>query len=191
MLIAAGNLTAAHTVIEELDIPGTWASVGARANLIGSVRNGLMANHLDIDYHVYSDPLDIEDSFRAVARIAARPGVDKLWYMNSIETNEHCMEWHLIYRDGRGREWKIDMIHILAGSYYDGRMERFAERIAEVVTEDQKRAIIDIKFDTPADEVIPAIFIYQAVIRDGVTDFASFRKWQESQDMGRVVGWIP
>ncbi|MCD8071770.1 MAG: phosphoglycerate mutase family protein [Alistipes sp.] len=189
--IAGQNLAAARELITLLDIEGVWASIGARANLIGSVYTGLMAGHLDIDYHVYSRPLTVEDSFRAVSLIASRPGVYKLWYGNLIDTEEECIEWHLNYRDEKGREWKIDMIHILEGSRYDGHMERFARRLTETITPEQRDAVISIKFDIPAGEIVPAIYIYMAVVRDGIRDYGSFIEWKKSMGEHSVVEWMP
>ncbi len=39
-------------------------------------------NHLEIDFHVYSDDFSIEKSFRSIARISRNPKVKEVLYKN-------------------------------------------------------------------------------------------------------------
>ena len=71
--IAAANQRRAREVIRDTDLEAIWRSVGAEANLVGSLRTGLLMKHRDIDFHIYSSPLRVADSFAAMARLAENP----------------------------------------------------------------------------------------------------------------------
>ncbi len=181
----------ARCIICRLGIEEAWKSVAAEPHLVGSVRMGLLMKHRDIDYHIYSAPLRIEDSFEAVARIAAHDGVEQLSYTNLLHTDEACIEWHMGYRDEYGELWQIDMIHILRGSRYDGFFERQASRIVEVLTPERRKTILQLKYETPADVKIMGVEYYRAVIEGNVRDYANFEAWRRQHPVNGIVEWIP
>lgn len=92
-----------------------------------SLATGLLAKHLDIDFHIYSEPPLLPSGFAAMARIAENASVRRIECVNLLHTDEKCVEWHAWYEDRDGELWQIDMIHIEAGSAYDGYFERFAD----------------------------------------------------------------
>lgn len=57
----------------------------------------LMMNNYDIDFHIYSEPFSIEESFKAISKIAANAKVKKIDYINLIEEEDRCLEWHVFY----------------------------------------------------------------------------------------------
>ena len=52
--------------------------VDAEINLVGSLRTGLLMKHRDIDFHIYSSPLNLADSFLAMARLAENPSIKRI-----------------------------------------------------------------------------------------------------------------
>ena len=72
------------------------------------------------------------------------------------------------------------MIHILKGSYYDGYFEQVAERILAVLTPEIRETILRLKYETPDTEEIMGIEYYQAVIQDGIHDYAAFQNWRKT-----------
>ena len=62
--IAQINQHRAHEIIQELNLIPLWASINVEAHLVGSLRMGLLMKHLDIDLHLYSDPVSLADDFR-------------------------------------------------------------------------------------------------------------------------------
>ena len=144
-----------------------------------------------VDYHIYSSPLHIEDSFTAVARIAAHCGVEHLSYLNLLHTEEACIEWHLAFRDECGEMWQIDMIHIVRGSRYDGYFERQAARIAAALTPESREVILRLKYETPPDSKIAGIEYYRAVIAGGVCDYEAFEEWRRQHPVTGIVEWMP
>ena len=69
--LAAANQQRAQEVIRDSGIESIWRSVGAEPHLVGSLRTGLLMTHRDIDFHIYSSPLRVADSFAAMARLGA------------------------------------------------------------------------------------------------------------------------
>lgn len=188
---AAHNQKCAKDIIAETDIIKTWQSVKAEPRLVGSLAMGLLMKHLDIDFHIYSSPLLIEDCFTAMGKLAKNPRIKKIECQNLLNTQEECVEWHALYEDEQQRIWQIDMIHILKGSLYDGYFERMAERIKSTLTDDTRQTILKLKYLTPETEHIKGIEYYQAVLRDGITDFNEFMKWRKANPVSGIVEWMP
>ena len=121
--LAKRNQERAWEVIRQTDIINIWKSVGAEINLVGSLNMGLLMKHKDIDFHIYTSPFRISDSFQAMARLAENPLIKRIEYGNSLDTEEQCVEWHAWFQDPNNELWQIDMIHIVKGSRYDGYFE--------------------------------------------------------------------
>ena len=189
--ISERNQNKAFAIIDELKIIDCWIIFGAVANQVGSLRTGLLMKNLDIDFHIYSDSFSITESFGAVALIAQNQKIRNISYTNLLDTEEQCLEWHLHYLDDENNEWKIDFIHILKGSRYEGYFENVADRIKTVMTPEQKLTILSIKNDAPADLKIKGIEIYQAVIRDNVKNFTDFLQWRNNNYTDKIIEWMP
>ena len=189
--IAAANQQRAREVIRDSGLEAAWRSVGAEPNLVGSLRTGLLMTHRDIDFHIYSSPLRLEESFAAMAQLAADPAVGRIECRNLLATDEACVEWHATYRDRDGDEWQLDMIHIVRDSRYDGYFERVADRIAAALTPVTRRAILQLKYDTPDDVKIAGIEYYVAVLRDGVRTYDAFAEWRRTHPLTGIVEWMP
>ena len=89
--IAAANQQRAREVIRDTDLEAIWRSVGAEANLVGSLRTGLLMKHRDIDFHIYSSPLRVADSFAAMARLAENPRIRRIEYGNLLDAQDQCL----------------------------------------------------------------------------------------------------
>jgi len=188
---AASCSLRAREVVRDLQIVEHWAAVGAQANLVGSLRTGLLINNLDVDFHIYSDPLRIEASFQAVGRIAAHPRVSGVVYQNLLEAEDQCLEWHASYTTEGGEEWRIDMIHMHPKSRYAGVFENVADRIERALTPETRGAILAIKNAVPGGRKVMGIRVYQAVIRDGVRTYPEFVDWEASHPVEGIVTWAP
>jgi len=163
----------AWAVIRDAKIIDAWTSIGATVNLVGSLKTGLLMEHLDIDFHVYTSPFILADSFKAMSMIADNRRVKRINYANLLDTEE-CLEWHAWYEDHGGALWQIDMIHLLSESPFAGKVERVTERITEVLTEETRKAILSIKNAVPDGRKVKGIEVNMAVIRDGIRTYADF-----------------
>lgn len=189
--LAKRNQQKAWEIIEDTRIVRIWEGIGAKVNLVGSLRTGLLMKHRDIDFHIYTSPLDLSTSFRAMAELAENTSVKKIEYTNLLHTEEACIEWHAWYQDMEGELWQMDMIHIQEGSRYDGYFERVAERISAVLTDEMRLAILKLKYETPDTEKIMGVEYYQAVIQDGVRSYPEFEEWRRLHPAVGVVEWVP
>ena len=189
--LAAANQQRARDVIRDCELEACWRSVGAEPNLVGSLRSGLLMTHRDIDFHIYSSPLRIADSFAAMSRLARHPRIRRIEYTNLLDAPDQCLEWHAWYEATDGEPWQIDLIHMARGSAWEGYFERVADRIAAVLTPETRYAILKIKYDTPADQKIMGIEYYQAVIRDGVRSWEEFAAWRAKNPVTGILEWMP
>ena len=189
-IIAQNNLEKAELVIKNSGVRQAWESIGAAVNQVGSMAMGLLMKHRDIDFHIYTDKLDIAESFKAVQKICANPAVTRMEYRNLADTEEACLEFHVWFMLDN-EEWQIDMIQILKGSQFDGFFENVAERIKAVLTPEKRRTILELKYLTPDDEHIMGIEYYQAVIADDVKTYPEFIRWRKAHPVTGIVSWRP
>ena len=188
--IACQNQAKAQLVIEQSCIRQAWEAIGATVNQVGSLAMGLLMKHRDIDFHIYTEKLDIAESFKVIQKICLNPAVKRMEYRNLADTAEACLEWHIWYLFG-GEEWQIDMIQILKGSQFDGYFEHVAQRIKSVITPEQRQTILELKYLTPDNEHIMGIEYYQAVIADGVRSYPEFIRWRKNHPANGIVTWCP
>ena len=181
----------AWEVIARTDVVNIWKSVGAEPNLVGSLRTGLLMKHRDIDFHIYSDPFWLEDSFRAASLLGQRPGIRRIEYINGLDTDEKCVEWHAWYEDDEGEIWQIDMIHMPKESPYAGWFEQVADRISDALTPETRLAVLRVKLDVPDGAKVPGVEIYRAVLDGGVTDYAGFLAWKQEHREDAGLRWLP
>lgn len=193
LALSARNSQRAQDILNCTGLLATWQAIGATIHPVGSLRMGLLMLHRDIDLHCYTDALSPAESFRLMGQVAAHPACRRMGYVNSADTEEACLEWHLTWLDPmhRNEEWSIDLIQIRRGSRYDGYFERMADRITAVLTDESRLTILRLKYETPAEEPIAGIEYYQAVLRDGVRTWDEFAAWRRAHPMRGIVEWIP
>lgn len=181
----------ARKVIEQSKVVEIWQKHGAEIHLVGSMANGLLMKHRDIDFHIYTPDFKIAKSFAAMAELAENLRVKKVTYANLSDAKDGCLEWHAWFEDDQGELWQLDMMHIIKGSEYDGFFEHVAERIKETITSAEKEAVLRLKYETPEDVKIAGIEYYKAVMSGGVRDFSSFMKWREENPLIGIEKWTP
>lgn len=189
--LAAANRQRAHAIIRELRLEEIWRSVGAEPRLVGSLRMGLLVKHRDIDYHIYSPQLRLAESFAAMARLADNARIRRIEFANLLDAPDRCLEWHAWYEDEEGQTWQIDMIHMEAGSPWDGWFEGVADRITAALTEETRTTILRLKYETPDEQKIPGIAYYMAVLRDGVRTWPQFEAWLAAHPLDGIIEWMP
>lgn len=183
------QLQKAQKIIQSLNIVKIWENIGATVNQVGSVKLGLLAKHRDIDFHIYTDELDVKSSFRAITELCINPHVKKCEFTNLAETEENCFEWHIWYEDEQKALWQIDMIQIKRGTIYDGYFENVAEQILKQMTAMQKETILKLKYETPDDVKISGIEYYKAVIQDNVQTYEELLRWRAEHQFSGIIEW--
>lgn len=191
LALAEANQRAAWRLVRRLDVEGAFRRAGAEARLVGSLRTGLLLKHLDVDFHVYSPAVSVGASFAAVAEIAVRPGVSDVGFKNLLATEEQCLEWHLRVADEEGRAWQVDLIHMPAGSPFDGFFERVADRIAARLTPETRLAVLRLKHAVPEGMKVTGVEIYRAVLDGGVRTWDGLMAWRRDHPLDGVDRWMP
>jgi len=181
----------AEEVLRESRVREVWEDAGAEVRLVGSLRMGLLCRHRDIDLHVYSAGITTAASFGAMARLAEDPRVVELKCINGLHTEERCVAWHATFRASGGDVWQIDMIHIEAGTRYDGFFERMADRVAALLTPPQRETILRLKYETPEGEDIHGVEYYEAVMAHGVSTLEELRRWVARHRRQPHGYWMP
>lgn len=181
----------AWDIINDTDLIGIWTSIGATINLVGSLKTGLLINNRDIDFHIYTNPFRLSDSFSAVSRLAQNRRIKSISYTNLLEDHDKCLEWHAFYNDTMGCSWQINMFHILNESPWAGYSEKVDQRISEMLTQETRRAVLEIKNAIPSQEKLTGIQVYKAVIEDGIRDVDSFWEWKKQNPEQGIIKWMP
>ena len=179
----------AYDIIRETNLIPIWESIGAEIRQVGSLRMGLLMKHLDIDFHIYSAPINVSQSFAAMAKLAENKRIQRIEYRNLIDTDEQCIEWHAWYLDTDNELWQLDLIHILKGSFYDGYFENIADHIISVLTPETKHIILQLKQETPAEEKIMGIEYYKAVLQSGVRTYSELLTWRAKNPVVGIMEW--
>ncbi len=190
--ISQQNLEKALQIIKELQINEIWSALDSTCNLVGSVKTGLLMNHLDIDFHTYSKDFSIAKSFKAISMISENQKIRDITYRNLLEAEDMCLEWHLSYEENPNQIWTIDIIHIKNESPYAGMIERVTEKINAVLTEELREKILRVKWEcTQQNEKAPGIEIYQAVIDNEISTYNDFKAWKKGRKDVGISLWEP
>lgn len=185
------NQQSAWKVLEDTGIIQAWEDIEAKVNIVGSLKSGLMMKSKDIDLHIYTDKLNIAESFSVMQKLAERLSLKEIQYKNLIDTEEECIEWHAWYEDRNKNLWKFDMIHIRKDSKYDGFVEKVTDAIIEKLTPELRKIILQIKYDIPNGEMIPGIEIYYAVFSGNVNNYQEFKQWRKTNPSINSMNWLP
>ncbi|MDL2291558.1 phosphoglycerate mutase family protein [Bacteroides sp. OttesenSCG-928-F21] len=189
--LAEKNQQIAWKILEDTRIIPAWERIGATVHIIGSLKSGLLVKNRDIDMHIYTDNLDIAESFSLMQELAERLPLKEIQYINGIDTEEECIEWHAWYEDKEGNRWKFDMIHIRRGSKYDGTVERVTDAIINQLTPEIRQTILQIKYDIPEGILIPGIEIYHAVFTGKVKCYEELEQWRRANPLTNSLDWLP
>ena len=189
--IAERNQKTAYKIIKDLKIESLYKDIGCEINLVGSLKSGLLMKHLDIDFHVYSDVVEIKESFLVILEIIKNPSVIKFTFKNLLNTDENCLEWHIFYKDIFDKIWQIDIIHMPEKSKYHGYFEHVTERISSILTDEMRYKILKLKYETPDDIKIAGIEYYRAVIEGGISTYNDFMNWRKELPSIGIIEWCP
>lgn len=181
----------ALNVLNELDIVNRCQNVGGAVNIVGSIKTDLMLNRRDIDLHLYTAEPMVEKSFSFMKELAKDGRVKDIRYKNLLDTKEECIEWHLWFEDKKKSIWKMDIIHIREGSFYDGFFEKVTDKIIEKLTPETKQAILQIKYKLGEKSDVPGIQICHAVLEHGIRNCTDFIRWERENPLNNVLEWMP
>ncbi len=181
----------ASYLLREGGILAAWESIGAEIRLVGSLRTGLIQHHQDIDLHIYTKELNPTEGFAVLKKISQVTPIKELFYRDLAATNEECLEWHIKLAGPDGTEWKVDMIQIRSGSFYDGYFEKQAERIRAVLSPQTRWEVLRLKAALPKEDTTMGIDIVQAVLEGSVKTPEELNAWKQNRPANAINDWIP
>jgi hypothetical protein len=173
------NLKIAYNIINELNIENVFKEYDYKANLIGSVPTKLLMNNLDIDYHVYSNNMNINDIYKLIGVIATNKRIIETSFFNFFDSEDKSYDCHLHYLDNDNNKWRIDIIFIKNNSPYVGKAENIRDIINNNITQDQRNKILRIKNELYKNNIeFHGIEVYKAVIEFAISTTEDFIKWK-------------
>ena len=97
--LAAGQCERARKLLALCRIVEIWEMLGVKVEIVGSLRNGLMMKHRDIDLHLYSRFPSPSEGLSALRTLAENHPVRRIEYTNLLNTPERCLEYHILLPD--------------------------------------------------------------------------------------------
>ena len=189
LLRAEKRRARALNVLKELDLLQRWSRYGSPV-VVGAIKHGLMVA-LDIDMEIYSGDPRIEHGFEVVSEIARLPGVWQVRFSNELESPDQGLYWRIRYRDDQGDVWKIDSWLLCHDHPHAHLAERFADAMHETLTNETRRAILEVKEALEGETGLRGIDVYRAVLEGGVRSPAEFWRWIEENQPSGIVLWLP
>lgn len=188
---AAQRRQAALQILDELQLFERWRAVGYHPVLVGAAAYDLMvAPDLDLEVFCPGEP-QVSDGFTVLAACAQLPGVTKASLSNLLESPDQGLYWQLrLVREGVS--WKVDM-WAMTQDHPGPLSSTLVEPLRARLTPAERAIILDLKqqlADLP-DEHCPSVQVYRAVLHDGVTTLAEFRRWRRSADLYELSTWLP
>ena len=164
--IADRNRRRAWQVVDELNLVKIWEAAGARVNSVGSLATGLLAKHLDIDFHIYSEPPLLPSGFAAMARIAENASVRRIECVNLLHTDEKCVEWHAWYEDRDGDALRAERadekpLRRTVAAARSRRSRKQAKNLTKRTVERSKIAVSDAGLHLQRRILLPLGFVIQ------------------------------
>jgi hypothetical protein len=176
-------------IIEELNLLQRWSRYGSPV-IVGAIRYGLVVAP-DIDVEIYCDEPRIEHGFDVMSEVARVPGVWKVRFANELEGPDQGLYWQVRYRNPEGDVWKVDSWLLRHDHPHAHWAEKFADAMQKALTDETRRAILEIKEALLGEAGIRGIDIYRAVLEGGVRDVSGFRHWIEEHKPCGIMLWLP
>ena len=176
-------------VIEALDLFQRWSRYGSPV-IVGAVSMGLVVA-LDIDMNIYSDNPRIEHGFEVMSELAVLSGVWKIRFSNELAGPDQGLYWQIRFRDHVGDVWKIDSWLVGWDHPHAGWGEELADAMQKALTDQTRRAILQIKEAVLGEPGVRGIDIYRAVLEGGVRHPAEFAPWMAEHKKPGITNWLP
>jgi hypothetical protein len=177
-------LVADLRLLERWEVYGNPCLVGAAAYHL------VVAPDIDLDIAYLGAPR-IEDGFDVLKALARHPRVKAVRFANRIDDVDQGYYWQVRCLALDGVEWKIDMWSMAHD--HPGPIARdLVEPMCRVLTDETRAAILSIKEALQKNPPpCPSIFVYQAVLRDGIGSLEDFMDWRAQHPADGLTSWRP
>jgi len=178
-----------HKILDSLGLFQLWEQFSGQPFLVGALAYGL-ALAPDIDMEIYFLEPRISDGFEVLKASALKPGCTAVRFRNEIQSPDMGYYWQVRYQSHTGQLWKIDMWSV--HSDHPGPTSRdMIVPMKNALDEDRRMVILELKHTLMQNSLIkcPSIYLYQAVISDGVRTMSGLEKWMAGRDITAINDW--
>ncbi len=184
------RLQVARYILSQLQLLERWSHFGDPV-IVGAMAYGLMVAP-DIDLEVYCDDPKIESGFEVLKACAQHPRVRKARFSNRLDPPDMGLYWQLRYLHEDGEEWKVDMWSVRR-DHPGPTSKELVVPIRQALTNQNRAIILGLKEQarlSPGSNC-GSIYIYQAVLEDGVRTWEELRGWLERNPTEGLTAWQP
>lgn len=160
-----------------------------QVEITGAVRHRLVVAH-DIDVDVTAEELDAAACFEAVGKIAVDPRVVRVVYRNDRQ-RFGWLAFDIVCRLYDGEDWVIELYVNGPNASYAGWTAELARELANVLTPEHRRAILELKEALAGDVDYRSMDVYRAVVDGGIRDLDGFLRWRAEHGSAELARWLP
>lgn len=176
-------------VVENLNLISLWKEVGGDPYLVGALAYDLALSP-DIDMEIFCDIPRIDDGFKILNACAHQPGCRAARFRNAMDGPDQGYYWQIRYQQPNGRLWKIDMWSVQLDHPGPTSRDMIAP-IQQALDREKRQTILTLKHAASDDPNVtcPSIFLYQAVLADGVRNYDDLLDWIYSHNVEGINDW--
>jgi len=179
----------AHKVLESLNLISLWRKAGGNPFIVGALAYDLALSP-DIDMEIFCENPKIEDGFRILNICAHQPGCLAARFRNEMDEPDQGYYWQIKYQQPDGYLWKIDMwsIHL---DHTGPTSQDMIVPMNQALGKEKRQIILSLKQALINDKNVtcPSIFIYQAVLADGIHKYEDLLIWLSDHDTTGINDW--
>ncbi|MDQ0185370.1 nucleotidyltransferase domain-containing protein [Cytobacillus sp. FSL R5-0569] len=179
----------AKQILKELSLLERWSRIG-EVYVVGAYAYDLMVD-CDIDIEVFCDEPNANQVFSMLAEIVDHPQVVDIKYHNYLNESFNGLYFKILYKYDNLEVWKIDM-WLFPKSHKGPLFRDLVKEMQYSLTHESRTHILSIKEELSKRELTyPSIFVYRAVLEDGIINSEQFYDWLADQDITRWTHWKP
>ncbi len=176
-------------VIERLNLVSLWQQAGGEPYLVGAFAYDLILSP-DIDMDIFYENPKIDDGFRVLNACAHQPGCQATRFSNQMDAPDQGYYWQVRYQQPEGQLWKIDMWSVRMDHPGPTSRDMIAPML-QVLDRERRQTILKLKQAVANDPNVtfPSIFLYQAVLGDGIHKYEDLLVWLSNHDTTGINDW--
>ncbi|MBD7938880.1 nucleotidyltransferase domain-containing protein [Cytobacillus sp. Sa5YUA1] len=179
----------ANQILKDLSLLERWSRIG-EVYVVGAYAYDLMVDY-DIDIEVFCDKPSANQVFTMLAEVADHPQIVDITYHNYLNESFNGLYFKILFKNDDLEVWNIDMW--LFPKRHKGPLSRdLVKDMQYSLTDESRTHILSIKEElSKRDLTCPSIFVYRAVLEDGIENSEQFYDWLADQDITQWTHWKP
>jgi hypothetical protein len=139
---------------------------------------------------IFCDNPTIDQGFKILKTCAHNPRCQATRFSNQMDAPDQGYYWQVRYQQPNGHLWKIDMWSVRLD--HPGPTNRdMIVPIRRALSNEKRKTILALKEAIINDPEItcPSIYLYQAVLADGVQEVQDLLIWLSNRDTSGINDW--